>query len=581
MRVGLLCQLTRQKGAITVKTYKKKLRIGDLLMQYGIITEAQLREALTEQKTEGGKIGETLIKMGYVTQQNINEVLEYQLGIPYVDLDEYEISKEATRVITESLAKRHILIPIRITETDLYVAMEDPLNIFAIDDVKIFSGKEIVPMLANEESILKAIEIHYGKQQAMQAAEQYKQENAVVVDNEITETDINDPVKSAPIVKLVNTILEQSVRHRASDIHIEPYENYIRVRFRVDGKLQNMFDYETALLNAIVARIKITAGMDIAEKRKPQDGRINIKVDKKAYDIRVSTLPTVYGEKVVMRVNSKEGFTKGKEELGLFRDDLIKFEEILDNPHGIILVTGPTGSGKSTTLYTSLNEINSEDLNIVTVEDPVESQIQGINQVQVNPKAGLTFAIALRSILRQDPDVIMIGEIRDGETAEIAVKASITGHLVVSTLHTNDSASSITRLMDMGIEPFLIGASVVGVIAQRLVRRLCPKCRERIAATDEDKKTLGIPENQETYIYKRMGCHMCGNTGYQGRIGVYEILKVDHDIRKIINARGSADEIRAVALKNGLRTIRGNCIRLVLNGTTTIDEMLRIAYGTE
>lgn len=564
-----------------MKSFKKKLRIGDLLMQYGIITEKQLHEALTEQKTEGSKIGETLIRLGYVTQQNINEVLEYQLGIPYVDLEEYEISKDATRVINESLAKRHVLIPIRITDTDLYVAMEDPLNIFAIDDVKIFSGKEIIPMLANEESILRAIEIHYGKQQAMQAAEQYKQENAIEVDEVLLESEMEDPVKSAPIVKLVNTILEQSVRYRASDVHIEPYEVYIRVRFRVDGKLQNMFEYDRSLLNAIVARIKITAGLDIAEKRKPQDGRINIKVDKKAYDIRVSTLPTVYGEKVVMRVNSKEGFTKGKEELGLFADDLEKFEGILDNPYGIILVTGPTGSGKSTTLYTSLNEINSEDINIITVEDPVESQIQGINQVQVNTKAGLTFAVALRSILRQDPDVIMIGEIRDSETAEIAVKASITGHLVVSTIHTNDAASSITRLIDMGIEPFLIGASVVGVIAQRLVRRLCPKCRDRVVASHEELVTMGLPTNQETYIYKRKGCHQCGNTGYQGRIGVYEILKIDHEIRQVINNNGSADEIKSIAMKNGLRTIRFNCVRLILNGTTTIDEMLRVAYGNE
>jgi len=321
--------------------------------------------------------------------------------------------------------------------------------------------------------------------------------------------------------------------------------------------------------------------LDIAEKRKPQDGRINIKVDKKAYDIRVSTLPTVYGEKVVMRVNSKEGFTKGKEELGLFADDLEKFEGILDNPYGIILVTGPTGSGKSTTLYTSLNEINSEDINIITVEDPVESQIQGINQVQVNTKAGLTFAVALRSILRQDPDVIMIGEIRDGETAEIAVKASITGHLVVSTIHTNDAASSITRLIDMGIEPFLIGASVVGVIAQRLVRRLCPKCRERVLASNEELVSMALPINKETYIYKRKGCHQCGNSGYQGRIGVYEILKIDHEIRQVINNNGSADEIKSIALKNGLRTIRFNCVRLILNGTTTIDEMLRVAYGNE
>lgn len=562
-----------------MSSYKKKLRIGDLLVQHGMITDEQLKNALYVQRQEGGKIGEVLIRLGFVTQQNINEVLEYQLGIPYVDLNEYEISIEATKAITEALAKRHLLIPIRITETELYVAMEDPLNIFAIDDVKIYSGKDIVPMLANEEAILRAIDIHYGKEQAIAAAEQYKQEHVAEADTQLIEADNDDPVRSAPIVKLVNTILEQAVRHRASDIHIEPYEMMIRVRFRVDGKLQQMFEYETALLNAIVARIKITAGMDIAEKRKPQDGRINIKVDKRAYDIRVSSLPTVYGEKVVMRVNSKEGFRKGKGELGLFPDDLEKFESILSHPHGIILVTGPTGSGKSTTLYTSLNEINREDLNIVTVEDPVESQIEGINQVQVNVKAGLTFSSALRSILRQDPDVIMIGEIRDGETAEIAVKASITGHLVVSTLHTNDAASSITRLIDMGVEPFLIGASVVGVIAQRLVRRLCPKCRERVLATPEEKQVLGVDVNEPLHIYKANGCHLCNETGYNGRIGVYEILPVTHQVRQVINRNGNTDDIRDVALEQGMHTIRTNSSRLVQKGITTIEEMVRIAFA--
>lgn len=564
-----------------MKTFKKKLRIGDLLVQYGIITEAQLLEALSFQRKEGGKIGEVLIHRGYVTQQNINEVLEYQLGIPFVDLEEYEISREATRTITEALARRHLAIPIKMTEEELYLAMEDPLNIFAIDDVKIFSGKEVVPMLANEESILKSIDIHYGKQQAMRAAEEYKQENELDLSLDIDESDISDdPVKSAPIVKLVNTILEQSVRYRASDIHIEPYENYVRVRFRIDGKLQQMFEYETSLLNAIVARIKITANMDIAEKRKPQDGRINIKVDKKAYDIRVSSLPTVYGEKVVMRVNSKEGFTKGKEELGMFPDDLQKFNDLLKNPHGILLVTGPTGSGKSTTLYTSLNEINDEDINIVTVEDPVESQIEGINQVQVNNKAGLTFPEALRSILRQDPDVIMIGEIRDRETAEIAVKASITGHLVVSTLHTNDAASSITRMIDMGVENFLIGASVVGVVAQRLVRRLCPKCREKFYLNREQKAILGIDDTQEISAYKSNGCHFCNKTGYTGRIGVYEILIVDHNVRNIINREGSSDEIKRAAMEEGnMKTIRDNCVRLVLNGTTTIEELVRVSFA--
>lgn len=564
-----------------MRNFKKKLRIGDLLLQYGIINEEQLQKALTKQKTDGGKIGETLIDMGYVTRENINEVLEYQLGIPYVNLSEYNVDKEATSTITETLARRHMLIPIKQTDTELYVAMEDPLNIFAIDDVRIFSGKDIVPMLSSEEQVLKAIDLHYGKEQADQAAEQYKAEHATDINLDLEqEEDLS--VRNAPIVKLVNTMLEQGVHNRASDIHIEPYEKHIRVRYRIDGALKQLFEYEKQLLPAIVARIKIMSGLDIAEKRQPQDGRISITVDRKDFDIRVSTLPTSYGEKVVMRLNSKEGFNIGKEALGFFKDDLEKFEGILSNPFGIILVTGPTGSGKSTTLYTSLNELSDETINIVTVEDPVESQIIGINQVQVNEKAGLTFAAALRSILRQDPDVIMIGEIRDGETAEIAVKASITGHLVVSTLHTNDAPSSITRLIDMGIEPFLIGASVVGVIAQRLVRRLCPKCREKYEAGEYERRVLGIkPGEANPSLYKAVGCHVCNNSGYKGRIGVYEILTVDQDIRDIINRNGTADDMRKVAIESGMRTLRHNAARLALKGTTTIEEMMRISYAND
>ncbi len=562
--------------------FSKKLSLGDLLVQSGILTDKQLHEAYRVQKETGIKIGEVLINLGFVTKQNINEVLEYQLGIPFIHIEEYEIDASAAKMISEEMARKNILIPVRQTETEVYVAMADPLNIFAIDDVKIYSGKEVVPLLAEEAGILKAIEIHFGSQKANLAAEQFKQERALDLDKEISEEDVaGDLVKSAPIVKLVNTLLEQSVRHRASDIHIEPYEKNIRVRFRVDGRLQQMYDYDSSILSAIVARIKIIGGMDIAEKRRPQDGRISIMVDKKEYDVRVSSLPTVFGEKIVMRVNSKEGFNKGKAQLGFFDDDLIKFEGILKNPFGIILVSGPTGSGKSTTLYTSLNEINKEDINIVTVEDPVESQIKGINQVHVNPKAGLTFASALRSILRQDPDVIMIGEIRDGETAEIAVKASITGHLVVSTIHTNDAPSSITRLIDMGVEPFLIGASVVGVIGQRLVRRLCPRCKRKIMASDYDKRVLGKPISESVEIHEKVGCHVCSESGYAGRIGVYEIMPVTEKIRGVINNNGTADDIKKVAIEEGLNTLKMNAGRLVLAGTTTIEEMVRIAYGNE
>ena len=516
-----------------------------------------------------------------MTRDHITEVLEFQLGIPYVDLTEYEIDPLAVACITEALARRHHVLPIKKTETELYVAMEDPLDIFAIDDVRIFSGLDIVPMLTTEKQVFKAIDMNYGKEQAQQAAEQYKAQHVQDKQGDDEDEQADLSVKNAPIVKLVNTILEQGIHNRASDIHIEPYEKHIRVRFRIDGNLKQYFDYEIQLLPAIVARIKIISGMDIAEKRVPQDGRISINVDRREYDIRVSSLPTSYGEKVVMRLNSKEGFSIGKGALGFFESDLKKFDGILSNPFGIILVTGPTGSGKSTTLYTSLTELNNEDINIVTVEDPVESKIEGINQVQVNEKAGLTFASALRSILRQDPDVIMIGEIRDGETAEEAVKASITGHLVVSTLHTNDAPSSITRLIDMGIEPFLIGASVVGIIAQRLVRKLCPKCRSKSEATSYEKDILNLPQSSTQQLARPNGCHVCNYTGYSGRIGVYEIMPVDHQIRAIINRGGTADEIRKVAVDQGMDTLRINATRLVLDGVTTIDELLRIAYGND
>lgn len=563
-----------------MQNYRERLRLGDLLIEYELITKDQLQDALDTQKIKGGKLGEVLIDKGYVTKKNINEVLEYQLGIPFIDLNEYEVSKEATKTITESLARRHNLLPIKKNGNELYVAMEDPLNIFAIDDVEIFSGMEIVPMLASEEQITRAIDIYYGKQQANKAAEQYKQENLIEINTEIDEDD-EEQLKSAPIVKLINTVLEQGVRHRASDIHIEPYEKNIRIRYRIDGQLKQMFDYEKTLLNAIIARIKIMASMDIAEKRKPQDGRISINVDKTEYDVRISSIPTIYGEKIVMRINNKESFTKGKKELGLFDDDLEKFNEILQNPHGIILVTGPTGSGKSTTLYTVLKEINREDINIVTVEDPVEAKIKGINQIQVNNKVDLTFANALRSILRQDPDVIMIGEIRDRETAEIAVKSSATGHLVVSTLHTNDASSSITRLVDMGVDSYLISASVVGVIAQRLVRRLCNKCKEEFILSDYEKQLLNEPLDKDISIYKPKGCHFCDGTGYSGRIGVYEIMPVHKDIRKLINEHGTTDDIKDLAISHGMKTLKTNVVRLVIEGTTSIEEMIRVAYEIE
>ena len=398
-------------------------------------------------------------------------------------------------------------------------------------------------------------------------------------DDEEEDAARRDDVENSPIVQLVNNIIEQAVRQRASDIHIEPFEFNVRVRYRVDGNLREIITYDKALFSAIIARIKIISGMDISEKRKPQDGRITLMVDFKEWDIRVSNLPTVYGEKVVMRLASKEGFNKDKKDLGLRPEDLEKFDNILKNPNGIILVTGPTGSGKSTTLYTALSELNKEDVNIVTVEDPVEANIDGVNQVQVNVKADMTFASGLRSILRQDPDIIMIGEIRDGETAEIAVRASITGHLVVSTLHTNSTAGTVGRLIDMGIEPYLLGDSLVGIIAQRLVRRLC-KCKSSRPATDDEKRQLGVPLSEPLTLCDPVGCQECG-TGYKGRIGIYEIMTITKKLRNLIAANATADELKAAAESEGMSSLRNSAAKYVKEGVTSFAEMVKVTYSAD
>ena len=562
------------------KTNRKTF--GRLLVEAGIVTEEQLNESVEMQKQSGKKLGEVLLEKGYISQDDIIQVLEFQLGIPHVSLERFEIEPAAVRKVPENLAKRHELIPIKIIDNTLVVAMSDPLNIFAIDDIKISSGLEVLPNIASPDDIKKAISKYYSSQQAVKVAEEYKRE--LTTDTK-SKDNIEEVVNSAPIVKLVNNIIEQGVKSRASDIHIEAQEKYVRVRYRIDGQLQEVMKYDVDLLPAIVTRIKITGNMDIAEKRIPQDGRMSISVDNNPYDLRLSVLPTVHGEKVVIRITSKSSFVKDKSELGFYTDDLEKFSQILQNPHGIILVTGPTGSGKSTTLYAAVKDLNKTDTNIITVEDPVESKIEGINQVQVNVKAGLTFAFALRSILRQDPDIIMVGEIRDGETANIAISAAITGHLVLSTLHTNDAPSSVSRLIDMGIEPFLLGSSLVGIVAQRLVRRVCPKCSEEYTPNEDEMKILrndlDIEDAQFIKLTKGNGCTYCSHTGYRGRLGVYEIMTITPKIRQSINSRATSDIIKQIAVDEGMKTLKINCMRLVLDGKTTINELLRVAYSNE
>jgi len=561
---------------------RKKIRIGDLLVEAGAITEDELQQALAKQKESGGMLGNVIMEMGFISRELLITVLTTQMGIEFVEIKSVQIDENVVRMIPESLVSKYKVMPIGFDEENpniLKLAMADPMDLMAIDDISISSGLQIEPLLAFEDDIENVIGKYYGSAQAMEAAEQYRAEQMA---GQVTQEELdamNSEVDNSPIVLLVNQIIEGGVRQRASDIHIEALETQVRVRYRIDGALKIVMTYDINILPAISARIKIIGGMDIAEKRKPQDGRITIMVDRKEFDVRVSILPTVYGEKTVMRLTSKEGLTKPKSGLGFTPEEIEVFDGILSNPHGIILVTGPTGSGKSTTLYTSLSELNKEEVNIITVEDPVEANINGINQVQVNVKAEMTFAAALRSILRQDPDIIMIGEIRDGETAQIAVQAAITGHLVVSTLHTNSAASTVTRIIDMGIEPYVAGDALVGVIAQRLVRRLCTSCRVPRLADDDEKTVLGVTDpDEDVVIYEPAGCPLCNDTGYSGRIGVYEMMPVSRELQAVIARGATADVIEKQALEEGMSTLKMSAARHVLKGTTSIEEMKKIVY---
>lgn len=558
---------------------RKKLRLGDVLVNSGVITAEDLQKGLELQKGSGRKLGETLVDEGLATEENIAKALSSQLHYDMVDLQNIEIPEDILKLVPVNVLKKYRMLPYEYSPDNmnvLRVAMSDPMDMAAMDDINIITNLQVEPVVTTMRGVMLAIDRYYGQAEVNSALEEYakEKENQIVEQEDLYSEDVN----SSPIVQLVKGMIEQAVRQRASDIHIEPMERQVRIRYRIDGALYEKADYSIRLLPAIVARVKIIGGMDISEKRKPQDGRITQVVDRREFDIRVSILPTVYGEKIVMRLTSKNALTKEKSQLGLNPDELKKFDHILQNPHGILLVTGPTGSGKSTTLYTALSELNKEDVNIITVEDPVEANIDGINQVQVNNKANLTFASALRSILRQDPDIIMIGEIRDQETASIAVQASITGHLVVSTLHTNSAASTITRLADMGIEPYLIADSMIGVIAQRLVRRLCPECKKAKKADADELEMLMLPQGTEQTIYEPCGCPRCDGTGFRGRIGVYEIMEMSQPLKLIISKNGTAEDIKEKALEEGMNTLRMSATRYVLEGITSVQEMMRVSF---
>ena len=563
---------------------KEKYRIGDILVMQGFLSRQQLESALTAQHKTKQRLGDYLVDAGIVSDKDIQQALHVQLGVETIDLHGVNLPDDILNLVPVNVLRKHSVLPVDYLDparTTLILAMADPLDMVSMDDISIITGCLVEPRVSTAREINAVLDRYFGSGEAMSAAAKYAKEKNREQEEAAAAAAESEDVSSAPIVQIVRSIIEQAVRSRASDIHIEALEKQVRVRYRIDGVLINKMVYDINLLPAIAARVKILGGMDISEKRKPQDGRITMVVDRTEYDIRVSSLPSYFGEKIVMRLADKMALTKSKSELGMRPEELKHFDHIISNPNGIFLVTGPTGSGKSTTLYTALSELNSEAVNIITVEDPVEASIGGINQVQVNPKADLTFATALRSILRQDPDIIMIGEIRDAETAEIAVQASITGHLVVSTLHTNSAAASITRLTDMGIESYLLADSLVGVIAQRLVRRLCPKCKQAREATETEKRILDRPKDECVTIYDPVGCAYCGNTGYYRRTGVYEIMEVTPALKRLISKQASSAEIQSLAIAEGMHTLHTAAALYVLDGTTSIAEMLRITFDFE
>ncbi len=553
---------------------KPTIRIGDLLVESKKITNEQLTKALSLQKEKKMKIGELLISEGMISEIEMLEVLEQHLGIPAVNLTEFKINREVLKIIKEPIARRLNIMPLDFRGNRVIVATSDPLDLGVIDEVRNITGQDPILAIATSDSILRSINNNYDVQEFVDKA--IKEFNAQNVSIQADDNLEDDAVTNSPIVRLVTTIFQEAVKKNASDIHIEPYEDRVRVRFRVDGGLVEAMSTTKLTHQAIVTRIKIIGRMDIAEKRKPQDGRIETTILNKNIDLRISILPTVHGEKIVIRLLDRDALNNSSDDLHLTEKNQELLNRIMKVSQGMILMSGPTGSGKTTTLYKMLKKMNKLDKNIVTVEDPVEYRLDGVNQIQVNPKSGLTFAESLRSILRQDPDTIMIGEIRDSETAEIASRAAITGHVVLSTIHTNDAPSTVTRLVDMGIDAFLVSTSVVGVIAQRLVKKVCKNCAHEYTITSEEMDILEIYE--PVTLTKGTGCNVCGGTGYMGRTAIHEILVIDKDIRKLIIAGESSDNIKELAIRKDMIPLHDGCLELVLNGTTTVEEFIRTTY---
>ena len=562
-------------------------RLGDLLVSAGAITPEELEQGLERQKKTKERLGTALISAGIITEAQLIEVLRLQLGIEYIDLSKTNIPISLAQVVPKNIAKQFQVVPVHMEKDELYLAMCDPMNFYAIEEVKKAVRKRIVPMIATAEGVEHAITVLYGNEGAAKAIEAMKREISATQEEEET-TDqfsgniLNDNINDAPTIRLVNSIIDRAVHENASDIHIEPKEKELQVRMRIDGMLRKILTIPKNLQNSVISRIKIMSGMDIAERRIPQDGRFNVKSNKKEYDLRISSLPTVYGEKIVARLLDKAAGYLTPESIGLMGKNLEKYQRTIHCHSGVILIAGPTGSGKSSTMNTMISQLNTEEVNLVTLEDPVEYNIDGVNQVQINEKTGMTFANGLRAILRQDPDIIAVGEIRDGETAQICMRSAITGHVVLSTIHTNDAVGTIERLEDIGVEPYLVATALRGVVSQRLVRRICPKCRESYEASEEEVRTLGLDPQQKHTFYHGKGCADCFNTGYRGRIGVFEILEIDHRLQRLIASRADRGAIEAELNtgKSGFTTLRENAIELVEQGITTADEVRRVIYET-
>ena len=565
------------------------VRLGEMLVKAGLITPEQLQEALAVQQKNGEKVGYNLIRLGHVREDDITQLLSEQYGVPSINLRHFEIDGTVISLVPSEVAQKYMVLPVNRTGATLTIAMADPTNVFAMDDIKFMTGYNVEPVVASEVAIREAIERYYGSQHALELkkvmdemAEAEAEALEVLEDQEELDlASLEAATEEAPVVKLVNIILTDSIKKSASDIHIEPYERDFRVRFRIDGVLYEIMHPPMKLRDAITSRLKIMAKLDISEKRLPQDGRIKIKMKlqgkQKEMDYRVSVLPTLFGEKIVLRLLDKDNLMLDMTRLGFEVEALAKFERQILKPYGMVLVTGPTGSGKTNTLYSSMNRVNTPETNIITAEDPVEFNLHGINQVQMKEQIGLNFAAALRSFLRQDPNIILVGEIRDFETAEIAVKAALTGHLVLSTLHTNDAPSTINRLMNMGIEPFLVATSVNLICAQRLVRRICSECKETISMPTQALIDIGYSAEDAARIELRKGrgCGNCNNTGYRGRIGLYEVLELSDDLRELILSGASAMELRRQAIEEGMFSLRQSGLLKIRDGLTTVEEVVR------